>query len=67
MWKLLREAGAAARAMLVSAAAQDWGVAERRCTTDKGVVIHQASGRRATYGVARRQGGGAARAGERRR
>jgi len=49
MWKILRQAGASARAMLVSAAAKDWGVAESACSTDKGVVIHQASGRRATY------------------
>jgi len=49
MWKILREAGATARVMLVTAAAKDWGVAESTCTTDKGVVIHQASGRRATY------------------
>ena len=49
MWKILRQAGATARAMLVSAAAKDWGVAETACSTDKGVVIHQASGRRATY------------------
>jgi isoquinoline 1-oxidoreductase subunit beta len=51
MWKLLREAGATARAMLVTAAAKDWGVAESTCTTAKGVVIHQASGRRAAYGT----------------
>jgi isoquinoline 1-oxidoreductase beta subunit len=49
MWRILRQAGATARAMLVSAAAKDWGVAESACSTDKGVVIHQASGRRATY------------------
>jgi isoquinoline 1-oxidoreductase beta subunit len=49
MWKILRSAGATARVMLVSAAAKDWGVAENTCTTDKGVVIHQGSGRRATY------------------
>ena len=51
MWKLLRESGAAARLMLVSAAAQTWGVPENTCTTDKGVVIHQASGRRLSYGA----------------
>jgi isoquinoline 1-oxidoreductase beta subunit len=51
MWKLMREAGASARTMLVSAAAQTWGVPENACTTDKGVVIHQASGRRLTYGA----------------
>ncbi len=51
MWKVLREAGATARVMLVSAAAQTWGVTENSCTTDKGEVIHQASGRRLKYGA----------------
>jgi isoquinoline 1-oxidoreductase subunit beta len=51
MWKALREAGATARVMLVQAAAQTWGVAENSCTTDKGEVIHQASGRRVKYGA----------------
>ncbi len=50
MWKLLREAGATGRAMLITAAAQTWSVAENTLTTDKGVVIHQASGRRLRYG-----------------
>jgi isoquinoline 1-oxidoreductase beta subunit len=50
MWKLLRESGAAARAMLITAAAQTWGVAENTITTDKGEVVHKASGRRARYG-----------------
>jgi len=50
MWKLLREAGATARVMLVTAAAQTWGVAENTCSTDKGEVIHKASGRRLRYG-----------------
>ena len=47
----MRQVGAAARAMLVTAAAQTWGVAENTCTTDKGEVIHQASGRRLKYGA----------------
>jgi isoquinoline 1-oxidoreductase beta subunit len=51
MWKVLREAGATARAMLVTAAAQQWNVAEGALTTDKGEVIHQASGRRVRYGA----------------
>jgi isoquinoline 1-oxidoreductase beta subunit len=51
MWKVLRESGAAARSMLVTAAAQTWGVPEDSCTTDKGVVIHQASGRKLNYGA----------------
>ena len=51
MWKLMRESGAAARSMLVTAAAQTWSVPESSLTTDKGEVIHQASGRRLTYGA----------------
>jgi isoquinoline 1-oxidoreductase beta subunit len=51
MWKVLREAGATARAMLITAAAQTWGVAENTCTTDKGEVIHHATGRRLKYGA----------------
>ena len=46
----LRQAGATARAMLVEAAAQTWNVPARDCTTESGTVIHQASGRRLTYG-----------------
>jgi isoquinoline 1-oxidoreductase beta subunit len=51
MWKVLRESGAAARSMLVTAAAQTWNVPESSLTTDKGEVIHQASGRRLKYGA----------------
>jgi len=51
MWKPLREAGATARAMLVSAAAQTWNVPENACTTAKGEVLHQASGKRLRYGA----------------
>src|ERR1051326_1293836 len=51
MWKLLREAGATARVMLVSAAAQNWGVAANICSTEKGEVVHKASGRRVKYGA----------------
>src|ERR1019366_1272689 len=45
-WKPLREAGAAARAMLVAAASETWGVPEDSCSTEKGEVIHNPSGRR---------------------
>jgi isoquinoline 1-oxidoreductase beta subunit len=51
MWKVLRTAGAAGRAMLITAAAQTWNVPESSLATDKGVVIHQASGRRLSYGT----------------
>jgi isoquinoline 1-oxidoreductase beta subunit len=46
----LRRAGATARAVLVQAAAQMWGVPAGECTTESGTVVHRASNRRATYG-----------------
>ena len=46
----VRKGGAAARMMLVSAAAKQWGVADSDCVTSKGVVTHKASGRSLTYG-----------------
>lgn len=49
-WQPLREAGAAARAMLIAAAAQTWQVEAKTCTTGNSVVIHEASGRSLTYG-----------------
>jgi isoquinoline 1-oxidoreductase subunit beta len=49
-WKPMREAGAAARLMLRTAAAQTWGVPETSLATEKSVVIHAASGRRLRYG-----------------
>jgi isoquinoline 1-oxidoreductase subunit beta len=49
-WKPLRIAGAAARAMLVQAAAQQWKVAPASCTAANGVVSHAASGRTLGYG-----------------
>ena len=51
MWKILRQAGGAARAMLVTAAAQTWNVPENSLTTANGEVIHAASNRRAKYGT----------------
>jgi CO/xanthine dehydrogenase Mo-binding subunit len=47
---MLRKAGAAAREMLMQAAAQEWGVPVGEVTTEPGVVLHKGSGRRLTYG-----------------
>ena len=49
-WLPMRRVGAAARAMLVATAAQQWGVPAAECETAKGVVSHRASKRSATYG-----------------
>ena len=49
-WKPMREAGAAARAMLVTAAAETWAVGEQSLSTELGVVIHAPTGRRLRYG-----------------
>jgi isoquinoline 1-oxidoreductase beta subunit len=49
-WQPLRRAGAAAREMLVMAAAATWQVDRSDLRTEKGFVVHAASGRRASYG-----------------
>ena len=49
-WKPLREAGAAARTMLVTAAARRWGVDPTSCSTQDGVVTHAPTNRRLKYG-----------------
>ena len=49
-WDNLRRVGAAARAMLVQAAAKSWGVPVVQLTTASGSVFHKASGKTATYG-----------------
>ena len=49
-WKPLRIAGAAARAMLVQAAAQQWQVDAASCSASNGIVSHAASARTLGYG-----------------
>jgi isoquinoline 1-oxidoreductase beta subunit len=49
-WVTFREAGATARAMLISEAAARWQVAEDSCDTRQGTVIHTASGRSLRFG-----------------
>ena len=50
-WTPLRKAGAATRAMLVQAAASEWGVDPASCHTEAGQVIHEATARRIGYGA----------------
>jgi isoquinoline 1-oxidoreductase beta subunit len=50
MWKPLRKAAAAAREMLVAAAAAKWKVDPASCQTEKSFVIHAPSKRRLGYG-----------------
>jgi isoquinoline 1-oxidoreductase beta subunit len=46
----LRKAGAAAREMLVAAAAQRWNAAAAECVAAKGLVTHRPSGRTLRFG-----------------
>lgn len=49
-WEPLRKAGAAAREMLISAAAQKWGVERSGCRAENGSVLNVATGARASFG-----------------
>jgi isoquinoline 1-oxidoreductase subunit beta len=49
-WQQLRQAGATARAMLVTAAANLWNVPATEITVREGVVSHAAAGRKASFG-----------------
>jgi len=48
--EVVRKGGAAARIMLVDAAAQEWKVPAAECTAANGVITHTPSGRRTTFG-----------------
>jgi isoquinoline 1-oxidoreductase subunit beta len=49
-WDPLRKAGAAAREMLVAAAALQWGVGRDTCKGENSAVLHPATNRRLSYG-----------------
>jgi isoquinoline 1-oxidoreductase beta subunit len=46
----VRKGGAAARMMLIQAAADAWGVPASECTVANGVITHKPTGRTVTYG-----------------
>ncbi len=50
-WIPLRKAGAAARELLIGAAAAEWGVNPAECRAERAVVSHPPSGRSVTYGA----------------
>jgi isoquinoline 1-oxidoreductase beta subunit len=50
-WRMLQQAGASARARLVTAAAQKWNVAAGECEASNSKVLHRASGRSLDYGA----------------
>jgi len=49
-WIPMRAAGLTARVMLITAAAQKWGVDASECHAENGKVIHSATKRSVTYG-----------------
>jgi len=49
-WEPMRKAGAAARAMLIAAAADTWKADAADCRTEKGMVIHK-NGKKLSYGA----------------
>jgi isoquinoline 1-oxidoreductase beta subunit len=49
-WQPLRKAGATAKTMLVAAAAKRWNVDPASCRAQNGAVLHEPTGRRASYG-----------------
>ncbi len=46
----VREGAAAAKAMLIEAAANEWGVPATECTSENSVITHGPSGQTTTYG-----------------
>jgi isoquinoline 1-oxidoreductase beta subunit len=49
-WDPLRKAGASAREMLISAAAQKWGVDRSQCRAENSYVVNTSTGAKLSYG-----------------
>jgi isoquinoline 1-oxidoreductase beta subunit len=49
-WDPMRKAGAQAREMLISAAAEQWGVSGDDCKAENGFIVHSFTGKKASYG-----------------
>ncbi len=49
-WDPMRQAGAAAREMLIAAAAAEWNVKPAECRAQNSYVVHTTSGRKLSYG-----------------
>ena len=50
-WESLRMAGAAAKTLLIQAAAETWGVPASEITAVKGQILHKATGKKAGFGT----------------
>jgi isoquinoline 1-oxidoreductase beta subunit len=50
LWEPMRQTGAAARMVLIQAAADGWQVSPNECHAEHGTVVHRPSGRRVSYG-----------------
>jgi len=49
-WQPLREAGSAARSMLISAAALNWKIPEAQCLTELGYITNKLNDKKLSYG-----------------
>ena len=49
-FELMRQVGASAREMLISVAAERWGVEPSSCMAEKGTILHRKTGKRFLFG-----------------
>jgi isoquinoline 1-oxidoreductase beta subunit len=50
LWLPMRKAGAQARELFLTAAAQQWGVDKKDCRAESGAIVHTPTNRRSRYG-----------------